>query len=210
MWALAGIFASSFVVGLSGALMPGPVLTVTIAETTRRGFWAGPLVVLGHGIIEFALFVALVLGLGSLLQQDLVFGIVGTGGAVVLILMGIGMMRKTKEATLKIQLAEGERSRPVLAGIVTSIANPYFIIWWATIGLSYIALSQQYGVKGLSAFYSGHIMADVAWYVSIAGAITLGKRVMDDRTYRWIIGICGGFLLILGVYFGFKGLSVLV
>ena len=87
MWSLLEIFVTSFGVGLSGALMPGPVLTVTIAEATRRGFWAGPLIVLGHGIIEFSLFIALVLGLGELLKHNLVFGIVGISGAIVLIWM---------------------------------------------------------------------------------------------------------------------------
>ena len=42
---LFGIFATSFVIALSGALMPGPVLTVTISESTKRGFWAGPLII---------------------------------------------------------------------------------------------------------------------------------------------------------------------
>jgi threonine/homoserine/homoserine lactone efflux protein len=209
MWALVGIFASSFVVGLSGALMPGPVLTVTIAETTRRGFWAGPLIVLGHGIIEFPLVIALVLGFGSLLSKNIVFGFVGVGGAIVLIWMGIGMLRGTKSATLELQNTGVSRGNPILAGILTSISNPYFTIWWATIGLTYIALSQQYGAKGLGSFYAGHIMADVVWYFSIAGAITLGKRVIDDRAYRWIIGVCGGFLLLLAIYFGSKGLTAL-
>lgn len=210
MWALLGIFGSSFVVGLSGALMPGPVLTVTIAEATRRGFWAGPLIVLGHGIIEMPLVIALVLGVGTLLRQNLIFGIVGLGGAVVLIWMGIGMLKGTKRATLELRSGGGRRVHPILAGILTSISNPYFTVWWATIGLSYIALSQRYGVTGLSSFYAGHILADVVWYFSVAGAIALGKRVMDDRAYRWIIGLCGGFLLILGLYFGSTGLRALV
>ena len=210
MWPLLGIFVSSFVVGLSGALMPGPVLTVTIAEATRRGFWAGPLIVLGHGIIELALFISLVLGLGGLLKHSLVFGIVGVGGAMVLIWMGVGMVRGAKTATLKLQLDEGERSRPVLAGLLTSACNPYFIIWWATIGLSYIALSQRHGIMGLGSFYSGHIMADVVWYFFVATAIALGKRIMDDRTYRWIIGLCGILLMALGLYFGSTGLKALI
>jgi len=206
MWSLAWIFGSSFLVGLSGALMPGPVLTVTIAETTRRGFWAGPLIVLGHGIIEFTLFIALVLGLGSLLKHDLVFGIVGLGGGIVLVGMGVGMVRGARRATLKLDLDAGVRSRPVIAGLLTSISNPYFIIWWATIGLSYIALSQQHGIMGLGSFYSGHIMADVVWYCAVAAAITVGKKIMDDHTYRWIIGLCGGFLVLLGLSFGYFGL----
>lgn len=206
MWPLVLIFGSSFLVGLSGALMPGPVLTVTIAEATRRGIWAGPLIVLGHGIIEFTLFIALVLGLGSLLKHDLVFGIVGLGGGIVLIGMGVGMVWGTKRATLKLDLDEGARSRPVIAGLLTSISNPYFIIWWATIGLSYIALSQQHGIMGLGSFYSGHIMADVVWYFAVAAAITVGKKIMTDHTYRWIIGLCGGFLVLLGLSFGYFGL----
>jgi len=210
MWPLAWIFGSSFVVGLSGALMPGPVLTVTIAEATKRGFWAGPLIVLGHGIIEFSLFVALVLGVGTLLKHDLVFGIVGVGGGIVLIGMGIGMVRGTKTATLKLDLDAGERSRPVIAGLLTSISNPYFIIWWATIGLSYIALSQQHGIMGLGSFYSGHIMADVVWYFAVAAAVTVGKKIMSDHTYRWIIGLCGGFLVLLGLYFGSAGVKALI
>ena len=210
MWTLLGICISSFLVGLSGALMPGPVLTVTIAEATRRGFWAGPLIVLGHGIIEFSLFVALVLGLGGLLKHNLIFGGVGIGGAVVLIWMGVGMIRSFRQATLKFELKEGERSRPVLAGLLTSVSNPYFIIWWATIGLSYIALSQQRGIMGLGSFYTGHIMADIVWYFFVAAAITVGKKIMDDRVYRWIIGICGFFLLALGIYFGSTGIKALL
>jgi threonine/homoserine/homoserine lactone efflux protein len=210
MWTLLGIGVSSFLVGLSGALMPGPVLTVTIAEATRRGFWAGPLIVLGHGIIEFSLFIALVLGLGGLLKHNFVFGCVGIGGATVLIWMGVGMIRSFREATLKLELKEGERSRPVLAGLLTSASNPYFIIWWATIGLSYIALSQQHGIMGLGSFYTGHIMADIVWYFSVAVAITMGKKIMDDRIYRWIIGLCGVFLLVLGIYFGSRGIKALV
>jgi threonine/homoserine/homoserine lactone efflux protein len=210
MWPLALLFGTSFVVGLSGALMPGPVLTVTIAEATRRGFWAGPLIVLGHGIIEFSLFVALVLGLGGLLTHDLVFGLVGVCGALVLIWMGAGMVKRAGQAKLKLELKQGERSRPVLAGLLTSISNPYFIIWWATIGLSYIAIAQQYGMIGLGSFYSGHIMADVVWYFAIAAAITAGKTIMTDRTYGWIIGLCGGFLVVLGLYFGKNGVQALI
>jgi len=210
MWVLAGIFVSSFVVGLSGALMPGPVLTVTIAETTRRGFWAGPLIVLGHGLIEFTLFLVLVLGLGTFLRQNFVFGIVGVGGAIVLIWMAIGMLRGRGHASLDLESETAKPGKPVLAGLLTSIANPYFILWWATIGLSYIAISQRHGIPGLGLFYSGHIMSDIVWYSAVAAAITAGKKVISDRTYRLIIGVCGIFLLVLGLYFGTKGLAALI
>ena len=42
---LIAIFSSSFVIALSGALMPGPLLTVTVSESPQRGVVTGPLVV---------------------------------------------------------------------------------------------------------------------------------------------------------------------
>ena len=49
---LAGLASTSFIVALSGALMPGPLLTVTVGEAARRGFWAGPLIMVGHALLE--------------------------------------------------------------------------------------------------------------------------------------------------------------
>ena len=78
---LFSIFGTSFVIALSGALMSGPVLTVTISDSSRRRFWAGPLMIVGHGILELALVVLLLLGLGPYLSKDIVFGIIGASGA---------------------------------------------------------------------------------------------------------------------------------
>ena len=66
---LTAIFISSFIIALSGALMPGPVLTITISESTKRGFIAGPLIVLGHAILEISLLVLLVLGFADLINN---------------------------------------------------------------------------------------------------------------------------------------------
>jgi len=82
---LAAIFISSFIIGLSGALMPGPVLTVAISETTRRGFWAGPLIVLGHAILEVTLLALLVLGFADLIRKPGLMGVVGIAGGAVLL-----------------------------------------------------------------------------------------------------------------------------
>jgi len=54
-WLLAGVPITSFIVALSGALMPGPLLTLTVGEAARRGFWAGPLIIVGHALLELAL-----------------------------------------------------------------------------------------------------------------------------------------------------------
>ncbi|HFC46673.1 MAG TPA: lysine transporter LysE, partial [Dissulfuribacter thermophilus] len=72
MLEIIGIFGVSFVLALSGALMPGPLLTVTIAESIKKGPWVGPMVILGHGLLELGLVILIVLGLGPYLKTSLV------------------------------------------------------------------------------------------------------------------------------------------
>lgn len=205
---LMGIFFSSFIVGLSGALMPGPLLTVTISQSALRGWIVGPLVVLGHGILELSLVVGVVYGLGEFLAQGPVIGTIGITGGVVLLWMGGTMLRDARRVSLVIKAEKGIAAlHPVWAGVLSSLSNPYWIIWWATIGLSYIAFSQQYGRLGVSLFYSGHITADLVWYVLVAFLIHFGKRWISDRTFRAVIAVCGVLLLAFGLYFGYSGIK---
>jgi len=83
------IFTTAFVIALSGAMMPGPLLSVTISEVARRGFWAGPQLILGHGILELALVAALAAGLSKFMENDLVPAIIGLVGGTILIGMGL-------------------------------------------------------------------------------------------------------------------------
>jgi threonine/homoserine/homoserine lactone efflux protein len=100
-------------------------------------------------------------------------------------------------------------SNPVFAGFLLSISNPYWTIWWATIGVGYIALSLPFGKWGLTSFYCGHILADLSWYSFISGSIALGKKSFSPRLYHFIILLCGIFLIIFGIYFSYSGFHFL-
>ena len=202
---LAGIFFTSFLVALSGALMPGPLMTVCISESARRGARAGPQLVLGHGLLEIALAAALFFGLAAYVRNDRFMGLVGIVGGVILIFMAVGMLKGAASLTLS---ASGQKSsgiHPVLAGAVVSLANPYWIIWWATIGLGYILISMKSGLPGVAAFLTGHILADALWYGFLSVSVTMGRRFISDRLYRGVIMGCGVFLLGFGLYFGAAG-----
>ncbi len=203
---LGGLALSSFVIGLSGAVMPGPVLAVTITHTVRRGFWAGPLIVAGHGLIEVALLAGIVLGLGSIITKPLVSGGIGAVGGVVLLWMGLGMLRSLPGLSLReIMRGEGPQGRhPVWDGLILSAANPYFVIWWATVGLGLLlaASNSTWGLWGLAAFYFGHICADLAWYGLVSATVSKGRSWLSDNIYKWVVGVCAAALLIFAVYFG--------
>jgi threonine/homoserine/homoserine lactone efflux protein len=204
------IFVTSFVIALSGALMPGPLLTITLSESARRGFYAGPLIVLGHGILELFLLLLLLLGLAPLLKNDQVIGSVGVVGAVVLIWMAVGMIRSLPSLSLERVAKDSKSTNPVWAGVLMSLANPYWIIWWATIGLGYILYSFTVGLLGVVAFFAGHILADLAWYAAVSFAVSHGRRFMSDKIYKGVIACCALALLGFAFYFGFSGAQRLI
>ncbi|WP_232363773.1 LysE family transporter [Desulfogranum japonicum] len=190
--------------------MPGPVLTVTVTESTRRGAFAGPLMMLGHGILELALIVALLAGLAPLLNQDKVFITVSVVGGVILLWMGVSMLRQLPDTSLTVEASSDKSRNLVLAGILLSLANPYWLIWWATIGMGYIVVSVKYGAAGVAAFFSGHILADFIWYSLVSFGVARGKRFLSDGAYRKLIGFCASFLLLFSCYFFYSAIDRLV
>lgn len=234
------IFTTSFILALSGAIVPGPMLTVTIGESIRKGFIAGPLIVLGHGILELSLIIAVALGLSAYITNDAVFNFIAVIGGLFLTYMGYGMISDTIKGKIVLSLLGTEPPNPqhkiadnsvspyhnydqkpasilkpaggkssihlIVIGIFTSIANPYFIIWWATIGITYVTLALKSGAIGIAWFFSGHIIADLLWYSLVAAVIAGGKKFFSDKIYKVIMIVCGVFLVGLGLYFLYIGL----
>jgi len=207
---LIAIFSSSFVIALSGALMPGPLLTVTVSESTQRGAVAGPLMILGHAILELTLVLALLSGLAPFLKRDEVFVVIALVGGCILFWMAVSMFRSLPTLSLDLSGEEQKPKNLILAGILMSIANPYWTIWWATIGLGYILHSVKFGIAGVIAFFIGHIFADLAWYAFISFSVAKGRSYFNDNVYRRLIGGCAIFLIIFGGYFFYSGIEKLV
>jgi threonine/homoserine/homoserine lactone efflux protein len=214
--ALFGIFFSSFAVAFSGAAAPGPVLSLTIAESLRRGFRAGPLIILGHGILEAFLLLFFLLGLSNILSHPVIPPVLGLFGGMFLVAMSVGMFLNLgkngggsieaataglHEKTVGSSARSSFRRNPVVLGALTSLANPYWFIWWATIGFTYTKISVSLGTWGVVFFFSGHILADLAWYSGVSFLFSRGKRCLSGAVYRGIIGCCALLLLVFGVYF---------
>ena len=201
MAALAVIALTSFVIALSGAMMPGPLLTATISESSRRGPVTGPLLILGHGLLELVLVAGLVLGLGPFLEREAVFVAVGFAGGGLLVWMGARMLRSVPGMRLCWEAEGAAHGHLVITGALLSLANPYWTVWWATLGVGYIAFSMKAGYAGLVAFFAGHILADFAWYAAVSLAVGKGRRLLTDRVYRGVLAVCAVFLVGFGAYF---------
>jgi threonine/homoserine/homoserine lactone efflux protein len=194
---------TSFGVGLSGALVPGPMLTVTISDSVKKGFKAGPLIILGHFITELAIMLAILAGLGWIIGSQTAVFIIGTFGGLVLIFMGYNISKPDKILSdIEKEEYGTQKYGSVMGGIITSLSNPFFYIWWATIGCTFMFKGLELaGIVGLLGFIIGHWSADLSWFSTISFFSSRGSKVMADRTYKVVMMICGVFLVLLGFYF---------
>jgi threonine/homoserine/homoserine lactone efflux protein len=168
--------------------------------------------VLGHGLLELAMVAGLVGGLGHFLEKSLVAGIIGLGGGLFLLWMGYSIIRSTGRNSVSFNDEPSPtiaRGNPVLAGILVSVSNPYWLVWWAAVGSSYVVWAMRVGIVGLVAFYSGHILSDLAWYSLVSLLVASGRRIVKDKVYQGLLLVCGLFLLGLGGYFVFSGIEFL-
>ena len=182
------------IISLSGVMMPGPVLAATIAKGYESGK-SGILISIGHGIIEFPLMLLIFLGMLSFLSEEMktIIGILG-GGA--LIYLGINMIRSK----------EGERDESfpypsIFLGFITSASNPYFFLWWVTVGAALIVASMEYGTFGFLMFAITHWMSDLGWYSFVSFSVNRSRNLWSEKTKKIIFSTCGLILIGFGIYF---------
>jgi threonine/homoserine/homoserine lactone efflux protein len=197
------IFFISFTIALSGALMPGPLLAKVVAESSAQGAKTGPLIILGHAFLEIIMIIIILTGLERFLRIPVVLKVISIVGAVILLYLGLSMLWSLPKLKLNLAAARNKNSSNlVFLGVTMSLANPYWTIWWLTIGIGLLFSALKLGVAGIAVFFGGHILADLGWYAFISLMVSKGRRFLSDRVYRWLIGICAVLILGFALYFG--------
>jgi threonine/homoserine/homoserine lactone efflux protein len=191
-------------ISLSGALAPGPVTAAAIGMGARNRY-AGVLMALGHGVVEFPLMILLIFGVGRLLTRPSISTAVGLVGGGFLILMGVQMLRGL--GRVETQALPMTRSGPLAAGILLSAGNPYFLIWWATVGLTLITTAQGFGFWAFGLLAIAHWSCDLVWLTALSWASFQGATLFGPKSQRVILGVCAAAMLGFGLYFIAKQLA---
>jgi threonine/homoserine/homoserine lactone efflux protein len=192
-----------FLIGLTGALAPGPTLIATIDASIKGGWTMGPRLTLGHIAVEILMVILIIAGL-SVVIGSYSWLIAGIGGMA---LMVFGMLTILESRHAQTILAKGtsinERTttRPFVAGVVTSISNPYFWLWWFTVGSALMISAYAGGLGTALAFILGHWTADLGWFTLVSVSIHQGRFFLREREYRWTLAACGIFLVFFGGYY---------
>ena len=192
------ILAMAFTIGLTGALAPGPTLVATVNSSLKSGWTAGPKVALGHALVELFVFLLIVLGLAAAAQQYSRF--IAVLGGLALIAFGLLTVKGSWKASLTTP-ASNNAQNPYLAGVLTSAANPYFWIWWLSIGSAMVIDGLRGGLILACLFMIGHWGADFGWYTLVSASLDKGRKVLSDVNYQRILALCGCFLIVFGLYY---------
>lgn len=192
-------------ISCSGAMQPGPVTATAIAMGARNRY-AGIFIAIGHGIVEFPLIVVIILGMGKYFEIPKVKIVIGLAGGVFLLLMAIQSLLSLK-AKLDNQ-SKVIKDKPITAGIILSAGNPYFLIWWATVGLALATQAKEWGIWAFAIFALAHWSVDLIWLQLLTWFSNKGSVLLGPKGMRIVLMICAAALFFFGLFFIYNALMI--
>lgn len=204
--------AQVFLISLSGALSPGPVTAAAITSGARSKY-AGSALALGHALVELPVMVLVMLGMNRLFGLPLLRCLIGFFGGSLLLNMAIDMFKTFRRPASGGLSAAGKSkisSRPVITGMVLSVSNPYFLLWWTTVGLALVAGARRFGAGAFGLFALVHWLCDWGWLQFLSWAGFKGLSVFGPVFYRWVMLTCSIGLGFFGILFIYNSVVLMV
>ena len=200
------ILASVVVISLSGVMVPGPMFAITVAKSYKTP-WAGAQISLGHTVIELPLILLIYFGFAGFFQNSVVQLVLSLLGGGMIIWLGISMFRARAEV---VQRGKELPYNAFVAGIITSGLNPYFLLWWATIGLLLVMKFRDFGTTGLIILIITHWLCDFAWLSVVSLLIYRTQRLWGKKVQQGIFIVCSLLLIGFGGWFLVSGIQMVV
>ncbi|RXG65142.1 hypothetical protein ES695_09220 [Candidatus Atribacteria bacterium 1244-E10-H5-B2] len=202
---LSTFLLEAVLISLSGVMAPGPITAVTVSKGTKSPH-AGAIIALGHGIVEIPLMILILYGFDEILKILYIKAIIGLLGGLFLLKMGLGLLKGIKLAKID---SSNDSHSPLMAGIILSLANPYFLIWWATIGSILIFRSITFGLLGFAIFMVLHWSCDFFWCYFLSALSFKGGQFFGKRLQQVLFLICGVFLLFFSSKFIYDAAKII-
>jgi len=202
---LSAFLLEAVLISLSGVIAPGPVSAVTVSKGAKSPH-AGAFIGLGHGIVEVPLMILILYGFGEILKITYIKATIGIIGGMFLLKMGIDLLRGIKKA--KVNTTNGPNS-PLMAGMILTLANPYFLVWMATIGSILIFRSYTFGLLGFVLFVIFHWSCDILWLYFLSALSFKGGQFFGKRLQQVLFAICGIFLLFFSAKFFYDAAKII-
>ena len=187
-------------ISASGVMSPGPLFSANIIYGLKEGKIAGLKIAVGHTIVEFPLII--LLGTGIITSNifpefRVLIAVIGALGLYAFAGLQIkSIFQKNFQKNIK------PSRGPILAGIFLSALNPFFIIWWLTVGLKLITESiELWGFLGIIILFLFHIWMDYVWLYIVAFFASKSRNFLSNRNYKILVISLATVLIYFGLRF---------
>lgn len=191
-------------ISLSAVLSPGPITALTVSKGTEHPL-SGFYISIGHSIVELPLMILIMVGLDKYLQINWVRIVIGILGGLFLLKIGVGLLKNIFAAKIE---QNNLNYTPIQSGVILTITNPYFLIWWATIGAMLINGAYQFGLMGVVLFMLIHLGCDFLWYIFLSTLTFKGGQFFGQRLQQVLFAVCGLFLLFSSGKFIYEAINI--
>jgi len=188
---LSMFLVEAVLISLSGVMAPGPMTAVAVGKGSENPY-AGVWMAAGHAVVEVPLMISVLYGVGYVLDSPHVQAVIALVGGLFLLVMGVGMFRSIGKSE---RGANHYAGSPVMAGVLLSIGNPYFLVWWATVGAALVLRSIHFGLLGFAAFAMLHSSCDFIWCSLLSALSFRGRRSLGQRFQQVVFSVCGVLLM---------------
>jgi len=178
------------------------MFTMTLAKSYKSP-WAGAQVSLGHAVIEVPLILLIYFGVAQFFQNIVVQLVLSVLGGGMIIWMGIGLFRARKEVA---RGAKDTSYSAFVAGILMSGLNPFFLVWWVTVGSLLLMTFLEFSPQGLILFIVVHWLCDLVWLSLVSFTVYKTHSFLAQRLQEWIFIVLSVALLYFGGQFIVKGI----
>jgi threonine/homoserine/homoserine lactone efflux protein len=188
------------IISASGVMSPGPLFAANITYGLKQGTKAGIKIAIGHSLVELPLVILLGIGILSLEIFPEFKTVISILGAITLFVFAFIQIKSTlkKNEKSETKLKQG----PIITGVLLSALNPFFIIWWLTIGLKLISDAMAiWAFVGILIVFVLHVWMDFVWLGATAFLISKSKKIISNTNYKIIMLALSAILIYFGITF---------
>ena len=188
------------IVSVSGVMAPGPLFAANVAYGLKGGVKTGIKMAIGHTIVELPLVILLGIGVFSLEIFPEFRTIISILGAITLFVFAT-LQIKTALRKEKTKISNPKQG-PLVAGILLSALNPFFIIWWLAIGFKLISDAMiLWSFGGILIMFVLHIWMDFVWLGAVSFFASKSSGILSNRNYKVLMLGISGVLIYFGITF---------
>jgi threonine/homoserine/homoserine lactone efflux protein len=200
-------------VSASGVLTPGPLFFANLALSKYGGFWSGIKIAVGHTMVELPVIILYSLPLIAFTYSNTTFNmfkVISIIGGTSLLVFGIFYVVKIlrQNGSLTATPKPSRIENPIIAGILFTGVNPFFYLWWISVGVKLISDSiQLLGYPlGIVFLFFVHIWMDYAWLGITSYIASRGIKIIGSHYHKFVILLLALPLFYYGLNFILAGI----